>query len=680
MSEQDADSAASAVAEGPPPALQRIDRRFEVDVGTRLPALDSPRAKAVAARDLENPRASLFALVIDPGIAWRGATVVAQQPIRHPSVLQVYAVGPVTFGGAAKRQAAIVLERPLGARLSTRRGLLREELLRDVLLPAMLDGLQTLHAKRVTHRTLRPDNLHFLSGREDALTIGECVSALPGYDQPADFEPIERAAASPEGRGEGTPACDLYALGVTLARLVDPRDPPEMDPVERMIARMERGSFEVIAGDLKCSARIRELIASLMADDPTHRWTIEDVRAWLLNPRAGTPSLVRARDSTRPYVFQGHSVTQPPIIARLYSRHVDTARQDIQRGLLTRWLRANHSRGELADAIEKLVGRPDELARTPRTIDEELVSRICCLLDPTGPVSYRGVSIMADGFVGALAQAALADDAAALKTVVDMIDLNLPLTALRSPGAPEGQTEAEISQIALRAMIRSKHSDAGLERALYEHNAELPCLSPLVRDQLPVGPARYLRALDRYARLVGDFSPRPIDRHGEAYIIARLPADLQKRARALGFKLRNRAGDVASDLATLSFLQDHFDAGPVPHLARWLSERVSAGFDGVRNTQRRQRLIANLKTVALAGDLGQLLDALMDPREFRTDDSEYRQAQIRYHALGLELESIMRDARRRAPAAALTGYRTAATIGSLVFAGTGIASILGVLG
>lgn len=680
MSEQDRDSAAKNDAETMRPALQSIDGRFEVDLGARVPAFDSPHALAYAARDRENPRASLFALVVEPHIAWRGRTIVAQQPIRHPSVLQVLAVGPVAMPDSAERQATIIFERPHGARLSARRGSLREDLLREVLLPAMLDGLQTLHAEGVTHRALRPDNLFFLSEREDAIAIGECVSALPGYDQPADFEPIERAGASPEGRGEGTPACDLYALGVTLARLVDAREPPAQDPVQRLIARMERGSFEVVAGDIKCSAPFRELIAGLMADDAAHRWTIEDVRAWLLNPRAGAPSVVRPRDGTRPYSFQSHSATQPRVIARLFAHHVDAARQDIQKGHLSRWLRSSLGQNDLADAIEKLVGRPDELARAPRTIDEELISRICCLLDPTGPVSYRGAAIMADGFVGALSQAALADDGDALKTIVGMINLNLPLTALRSPIVPEAQPEAEAWHNRLRGMIRSKHVDAGLERALYELNPELPCLSPLVRDQMPIGPARYLRALDRRARIGEGFSPRPIDRHGEAYIAARLPADLQKKARALGYKLRNRAGDAAGDLATLSYLQDHFDAGPLPHLARWLSERVASAFDGVRNKQRRARLIASLKSTAQAGDLGGVLDALLDLREFRADDDEYRQAQNRYHALGQELEAIRRDTRRRALVATLIGRRTAAAVGGIVFAGASLVSLLGALG
>lgn len=680
MSERDKKGAAKKEEQGARPAVQLIDGRYEVDVGTRLPAYDSPHAAAYAARDNENPRASLFALVVEPGIAWRGVTIVAQQPIRHPSVLQVLGVGPVTVPDVKRRQAAIIFERPHGARLSTRRGALKEEILREALLPAILDGLQTLHAKGISHRALRPDNLFFLTEREDALVIGECVSAPPGYDQSADFEPIERAAASPEGRGEGTPACDLYALGITLARLVDAHSPPEMDPVERLLERMERGSFDVIAGRVNCSAPMRELIAGLMVDDVSHRWTIEDVRAWLLNPRAGAPSVIRPRDGTRPYVLQGRSVSQPRMIAHLYSANVDAARQDIQKGHLSRWLRSSLGQHDLAEAVEKLVGRADELARQSRTIDEELVSRLCCTLDPSGPITYQGVSIMIDGFASALAQAALAGDADTLKTIVGIINLNLPLIAVHSPAAPDSVKEFETFHGGLRAQIRSKLADGGLERAIYELNPELPCLSSLVLDLMPIGPARYVRALDRRIRTEEGLVGRPIDRQGNAYIAARLPGDLQKKARAFATKLRHGGGDAFTDLATLAMLQEYFNAGPVPHLARWLSERVVSAFEGVRSKERRDRLIRNLKTKAQAGDLNALLDALIDPREFRADDEEYRQAVRRYIALGQELDALKRVSRRRALAATMIGRRIAAAIGGIVFAGASLFSLLGALG
>ncbi|MGD9537068.1 MAG: hypothetical protein AB7P52_04865 [Alphaproteobacteria bacterium] len=662
---------------GEAPAIQLIDRRFEVDVGRPLPAFDSPHAIACMAHDRDNPRASLFALVVAPGIAWRGAAIQAQLAIRHPSVLHALTVGPVMVPGASRRQAAIILERPHGARLSTRQGGFKERQLCEFVLPALLDGLQALHEKGITHRALRPDNIFFLSGREDALTIGECFSAPPGHDQPDDFEPIERAAALPEGRGEGTPACDMYALGLTLARLLDAAEPPPEDPTQRLIRRMERGSFATVVGRLNCSASMRELIAGLMVDDPTLRWTIDDVRAWLLNPRAPAPSVIRPRDGTRPYTIQGQVVTQPRALARLYAQSFDVARQDLFKGNLVRWLRSSYGHRELADAVERLVGRVDDMARGKRLIDEELVSRVGCLLDPAGPITYGGLSVMMDGMAGALAQAALVGNAEAIKTLVGMLELGLPQASIGSPLAPEAVREQEASFTSLRNRLRSKYTDNAVERALYSLNPQFPCLSPMVHDMLPIGPARYLRALDRFARSGRVFEARPVDAHGEAYISAHLPAELLKRARAIGIRVRPPANEAVGDLAVLAAMQYRFDAGPLPHLARWLAERVAPAFDGVHNAERRVRLVRGLKNKAHEGDLDALLEALLDPREQRADNAEYRKARARYVSLGLELEALSRAQARRAVAATMIGRRIAAAVGGVVFAGASLFSLLG---
>jgi hypothetical protein len=237
--------------------------------------------------------------------------------------------------------------------------------------------------------------------------------------------------------------------------------------------------------------------------------------------------------------------------------------------------------------------------------------------------------------------------------------------------------EQEAALTALRSRLRSKYSDNAIERTLYSLNSGFPCLSPMVRDMLPIGPARYLRALDRFARSGGMFEARPIDAHGEAYIAVHLPADLLKRARTVGFRVRNAASEAVGDLAILAAMQNHFDAGPLPYLARWLAERVAPAFDAVHNAERRVRLVRDLKNKAHDGDLDALLEALLDPREQRADDAEYRKARARYFALGLELEALARAQVRRAVAATMIGRRIAAAVGGVVFAGASLFSLLG---
>jgi len=97
----------------------------------------------------------------------------------------------------------------------------------------------------------------------------------------------------------------------------------------------------------------------------------------------------------------------------------------------------------------------------------------------------------------------------------------------------------------------------------------------------------------------------------------------------------------------------------------------------MRNKARRSRLMRNLKAKAQEGDLGALLDALLDPREFRADDEEFRNATSRYQALGQQVEALARSHMKRAQLAGNIGRRIAAGLGATVFVGACLISLLG---
>lgn len=660
-------------------AVRLIDGRFELDLGAPLPELDSSHAAAFAVQDRKGEHAALCGLIVAPGVAWRGSIAATQLTLRHPSLLRVLRIAPVMLPDDSAARATIVMERPRGRRLSTRPGPVSEEMLRHVVLPSLIDGLQALHDHDITHRAVRPGNLFFASEHEDGIVLGDYVSAPPGYDQAADFEVIERATASLEGRGEGTPACDLFALGVTIARLIDDQAETPQDAAACLIARMERGSFDVLASRTKCSATVRELISGLLIDDPEHRWTLDKVRDWLLNPRASSPAQRRPRDGGRPYVIRGQAASQPRAVAHLYAQDTEAARQDIQRGHLARWLRSNFGLHEIAEEIDNLVGRADELARGRRTIDEDQVARVCCILDRSGPLRYRGKAIMPDGFGGALAQAGLAADAEAFQGIARMISLGLPGLTLRPPTGTVGDKRLDELHTLLRNRLRSRQPELGILVCLYELNPELPCLSRFVRNDLAIGPRRFLEALDRYAGSKKEPGDRPLDDHAHAYIIVHLPAEAIKRAHAISFKIRSGT-EAVTDLAFYAALQGIGETSTTPKLARWLAERVVPTFDSVRSTARRARLVQVFKAKAATGDLNALLDALLDPREHRADDQEYRAALQRYHDLGAQLHSVKQAAyQRRSIAATAIGQRLATALAAATLIGACFVAVFGSL-
>jgi len=97
------------------------------------------------------------------------------------------------------------------------------ELKRDFLIPIM-DLLRRMQDDRLTHRNIRPTNL-FRRTNDDSVVSGQIYSAPPGYEQPAMFEPIERAMCPPITRGIGDLSDELFAIGVTLMVLGLGRNP-----------------------------------------------------------------------------------------------------------------------------------------------------------------------------------------------------------------------------------------------------------------------------------------------------------------------------------------------------------------------------------------------------------------------------------------------------------------------
>ncbi|MDA0231134.1 MAG: hypothetical protein O3B21_13230 [Proteobacteria bacterium] len=260
-----------------------IGGRYEVQFAERLNHLDSPQADAYGVHDLEGGRRRHFALILQSNGYGRFAQFENFAAVDSDGMLRAVAQGAVTVTGAAHQQMVLILERPAGGKLMVRDGVLADRLderaIIDRILSPLEDGLRALHRAGLAHRAIRPDNLYFRAQADGPAVLGECLSAPPGLDQPDAFEPIESALASPAGRGDGTAASDMFALGVTVVTLLSGRWPDQDNTTERLLQRIERGSYRAFAGHLRCSQDMEDLLAGLLYDGPPGRWTVDQLRA-----------------------------------------------------------------------------------------------------------------------------------------------------------------------------------------------------------------------------------------------------------------------------------------------------------------------------------------------------------------------------------------------------------------
>ena len=156
--------------------------------------------------------------------------------------------------------------------------------------------LEHLHERGMTHRGIRPDNV-FQTAPGQPIVLGTAWTAPPAMAQPALFEPPYSAMCLPAGRGDGSIADDVYALGVLLLCLALGRTPLAQldDAVRSSAASWRLGTYAALAGDERLPPIVGDLVRGMLAEDPEHRPT----PTLLLDPASARGRRVAARPPRR---------------------------------------------------------------------------------------------------------------------------------------------------------------------------------------------------------------------------------------------------------------------------------------------------------------------------------------------------------------------------------------------
>ncbi|RME65383.1 MAG: hypothetical protein D6782_06360, partial [Alphaproteobacteria bacterium] len=379
-------------------------------LGERLTDFDSAGAQAYALAG----EAGALALLHRRGVPLRADVVQALGRVRHNAMLKLVEQRIVRHQGAERLIS--VIERPTGpclADLAAAKGL-PDRVIRQDVLPPLLTTLRALHDAGIVHRGVNPRRLYFDGDDLTKVRLGECFSAPAGIDQPVVYEPVERALAQPAGRGEGTPADDYYALGVTLLALITGNDLSHGRTPEQMAAaKLAHGSFWALSGGADQVGGLGVLLRGLLNDDARERWGGEQLADWM----TGAARTVNAPDQPwalpRGVNFAGTSYGDRRALAQAMAQDPAEAAVYIRRQDLAQWI--NHHLPQAPSTAEFcrliLTGQGSRRGEIPSTGADHLVARFCTLLDPTGPLRFRSLSVMPDGLGPALAMAQK-DDAA----------------------------------------------------------------------------------------------------------------------------------------------------------------------------------------------------------------------------------------------------------------------------
>jgi serine/threonine protein kinase len=194
--------------------------------------------------------------------------------LSHPHIAQVYDYGHGYERGDARsfRDPYLVLEYVDGPSLADliERGPLEASLTREIIAQAA-DGLAAAHRARLVHRDIKPGNLLLTAdGRVKITDFGIAYAAgaapitAPGIVMgTALYMAPERIAGGP-----GTPASDLYSLGVVMYECLSGRPPFDGTSAAVMAAHLH---LPLPALPYWVPEPLAGLVAKLTAKDPSYR-------------------------------------------------------------------------------------------------------------------------------------------------------------------------------------------------------------------------------------------------------------------------------------------------------------------------------------------------------------------------------------------------------------------------
>ncbi len=612
--------------------------RFVVNAARPLPELDSPGATAYEARLADGADAGYFALVCPPLHRPRTGIIPALMRMNRPPLLAPVAHEVIDWPETGERRAAIAFRAPRGPRLVERgeNGLApwSEDRVANQLLRPLLPFFREAAARMVTHRAIRLDNLYFADSARDSVILGECVSGIPGRDQPAIYETINGAMADPLGRGGGAPSDDLYALGVVMIALLLGREPlvgvSTREIIERKIAV---GSYGALADHSRIPLSMMEPLRGLLCDAASARWGVENLANWLSGQYLTPKQPMLPARAARAFRFDETDHWNARTLALAMSENWSEAIAVLAEGNIEQWIRRSLNAESQADIVAKTLHGAG-LTHSDRATADSSLARVLIALDPPAPIRYRDVAARIDGLPYLLA--ANFHDPEKRQQIVETIERRLPQHWMMAQERtrPEFAPLKKLYEQANSHLAKAKPG-FGPERLLYDLNPGWPCLSPLLAKDCVGNPEELLHAFERKAR-DNQLQTSPIDAHVAAFCAAQLrPAPDQ----AL-IELADPPGSPLYRLGVLRLLADvqrNCRRGAAPALAAWLVDYLKPTIERYHNRRYRSQLLAAMTEAAGRGQLRDLLVLLDNPAARGQDAIGFRNARARYFQLAQEI-------------------------------------------
>ena len=647
-----------------------LNDRFEIIAERPLNDLSSVTATAFTAVDARDSGNELVAYVCQTGLPPRWEILGGLRGVDSQVTVKIVDYGIADWTPDHARRPIIVTSRPRGVPLARsikqQRQPMPEEVAQRQILQPLLQAISELKLRRTFHGCVNPTNI-FLRESDGAtakVMLGECVTAPPGFSQPLLFEPIERGMAMPVGRGAGTMADDIYAIGVTLLYAVCGTLPlAQLDDRAILDAKIDRGSYTALTDDVRISPGLSELLRGMLFDDPDTRWTATDVELWIDGRRQTSRQTIQMKRAPRPFVLGGQECWTTRTLAQQMARQPDKAITALENGEIAHWLRRSLEDEQLVERLEEA----DRTARTGRggTYEDRRLARSLTALDPIAPIRYKGRAIMPFGIGYALAEAYIRGSGT--QQIAEIITAQLPLCWVNNQNDFQPEFAPLTTQLdSARGYLERPVLGNGLERVLYELNQSVHCMSPMVEVYYCLDLEALVMALEDVAGRPGR-PAEPFDRHIAAFILSRHNRVKDKVFSALAGDPKSSDRGLAS-LTLMAELQRETRLRKLSNLAAWTVSLVGSVLDQFHSRSLREKVREHIEKESRLGDLRKLLQIVTNVNLHKKDQAAFRIAMREYALIGHQIGVRENELSNKDQLAADIGRQVAALVGGLLAA------------
>lgn len=228
----------------------------------------------------------------------------------------------------------------------------------------------------------------------------------------------------------------------------------------------------------------------------------------------------------------------------------------INNGKLLEWVRSGIEDEKLYSKLEKFFKQ-----ETGGTLPQIIVCKTCILLNPAAPIRYDGVAAFPDGMAKAVFYAL--KNRGNLKPFIDIFSNDL----IKTWYMEQTNARSPVNAAEFKIYINRQDYGYGIERIIYDIDADLPCSSPLFGDEFVISVPQILKALDNtYAEKV--VTTAPFDK----IIIAYLRCKLGKKIDNILTEINSSktTTQISGILHLYSDIQKKLGPAQLPHLAQWL--------------------------------------------------------------------------------------------------------------